>query len=480
MSTIINYENEVANQAQIRRATTEFINIVNDLWYDKSIELVLFRNPLVDKRASEVLNLISYAKEFVAKPISIADAIEIARAIQIIDLPASKLDIGKLAYEYHLTEDSGLDKIAFVKNQLKDATGITPFEPKDVVLYGFGRIGRLLARELSSKMGKGSQLRLRAIVTRGKIDQSVLEKRASLLGVDSVHGDFLGTVQIDVDNKSLIINGTTVQMISANEPEEIDYTHYGIYDALIIDNTGAFRDKESLSRLLASNGASKVLLTAPGKGVPNIVHGVNHLDINPDQIDIFSAASCTTNAITPVLKAIEDNFGIKKGHLETIHAYTNDQNLVDNMHKKYRRGRAAGLNMVITETGAGKAVSKALPALEGKLTSSAIRVPVPNGSLAILNLQLNSKATVESVNAVMKQYALEGSLVEQIKYSLSNELVSSDIIGTSAPAIFDSKATIAEDDTVVLYVWYDNEYGYSHQVMRLAKHIAKVRRYTYY
>ncbi|HBI40999.1 MAG TPA: glyceraldehyde-3-phosphate dehydrogenase [Tenacibaculum sp.] len=480
MSTIINYENEVANQAQIRRATTEFINIVNDLWYDKSIELVLFRNPLVDKRASEVLNLISYAKEFVAKPISIADAIEIARAIQIIDLPASKLDIGKLAYEYHLTEDSGLDKIAFVKNQLKDATGITPFEPKDVVLYGFGRIGRLLARELSSKMGKGSQLRLRAIVTRGKIDQSVLEKRASLLGVDSVHGDFLGTVQIDVDNKSLIINGTTVQMISANEPEEIDYTHYGIYDALIIDNTGAFRDKESLSRLLASNGASKVLLTAPGKGVPNIVHGVNHLDNNPDQIDIFSAASCTTNAITPVLKAIEDNFGIKKGHLETIHAYTNDQNLVDNMHKKYRRGRAAGLNMVITETGAGKAVSKALPALEGKLTSSAIRVPVPNGSLAILNLQLNSKASVESVNAVMKQYALEGSLVEQIKYSLSNELVSSDIIGTSAPAIFDSKATIAEDDTVVLYVWYDNEYGYSHQVMRLAKHIAKVRRYTYY
>lgn len=480
MSTIINYENEVANQAQVRRATTEFINIVNDLWYDKSIELVLFRNPLVDKRASEVLNLISYAKEFVAKPISITDALEIAKAIQIIDLPASKLDIGKLAYEYHLTEDSGLDKVAFVKHQLKNATGTTPFEPKDVVLYGFGRIGRLLARELSSKMGKGSQLRLRAIVTRGKIDQSVLEKRASLLGVDSVHGDFLGTVQIDVENKSLIINGTTVQMISANEPEEIDYTNYGIYDALIIDNTGAFRDKESLSRLLASNGASKVLLTAPGKGVPNIVHGVNHLDNNPDQIDIFSAASCTTNAITPVLKAIEDNFGIKKGHLETIHAYTNDQNLVDNMHKKYRRGRAAGLNMVITETGAGKAVSKALPALEGKLTSSAIRVPVPNGSLAILNLQLNSRATVESVNAIMKQYALEGSLVEQIKYSLSNELVSSDIIGTSAPAIFDSKATIAEDDTVVLYVWYDNEYGYSHQVMRLAKHIAKVRRYTYY
>ncbi|AZJ31292.1 MULTISPECIES: glyceraldehyde-3-phosphate dehydrogenase [Tenacibaculum] len=480
MSTITNYEKEVVNQAQVRRATVEFINIVNDLWYDKSIELVLFRNPLVDKRASEVLNLIDYAKEFVAKPITIEDALEIAKSIQSIDLPPSKLDIGKLAYEYHLQDEASVDKIAFVKEQLKDATEAENIQPKDVVLYGFGRIGRLLARELSSKMGKGSQLRLRAVVTRGKIDQTVLEKRASLLSVDSVHGDFLGTVQVDADNNALIINGTTVYMISAAQPEDIDYTQYGINDALIIDNTGAFRDEEALSRHLKAKGASKVLLTAPGAGVPNIVHGVNHEENNPDNIDIFSAASCTTNAITPVLKVLEDNFGIKKGHLETIHAYTNDQNLVDNMHKKYRRGRAAALNMVITETGAGKAVAKALPALAGKLTSSAIRVPVPNGSLAILNLQLNTPATVESVNAIMKQYALEGDLVEQIQYSLSNELVSSDIVGTTAPSIFDSKATIADGDTIVIYVWYDNEYGYSHQVMRLAKHIAKVRRYTYY
>lgn len=480
MSTITNYEKEVVNQAQVRRATVEFINIVNDLWYDKSIELVLFRNPLVDKRASEVLNLIDYAKEFVAKPITIEDALEIAKAIQSIDLPPSKLDIGKLAYEFHLQDDASADKVAFVKEQLKDATEAENIQPKDVVLYGFGRIGRLLARELSSKMGKGSQLRLRAVVTRGKIDQTVLEKRASLLSVDSVHGDFLGTVQVDADNNALIINGTTVYMISAAQPEDIDYTQYGINDALIIDNTGAFRDEEALNRHLKAKGASKVLLTAPGAGVPNIVHGVNHEENNPDNINVFSAASCTTNAITPVLSVLEDNFGIKKGHLETIHAYTNDQNLVDNMHKKYRRGRAAALNMVITETGAGKAVAKALPALAGKLTSSAIRVPVPNGSLAILNLQLKTPATVESVNAIMKQYALEGDLVEQIQYSLSNELVSSDIVGTTAPSIFDSKATIADGDTIVIYVWYDNEYGYSHQVMRLAKHIAKVRRYTYY
>ncbi|MDD7914448.1 glyceraldehyde-3-phosphate dehydrogenase [Polaribacter ponticola] len=480
MSSHLDYEKEVALQAQTRRATIEFINIVHDLWYDKSIELVMFRNPLVDKRASEVLNLIDYAKEFVNKPITIHDALSIAKAIQQIDLPSSKLDIGKLAYECYLNPKGCEDKVAFVKKQLKNATEAKNIQPKDVVLYGFGRIGRLLARELMTKMGKGSQLRLRAVVTRGEINQTVLEKRASLLSIDSVHGDFLGTVQTDVENNALIINGTTVHMISAKQPEDVDYTAYGINDALIIDNTGAFRDDVALARHLKAKGASKVLLTAPGKGIPNIVHGVNHLEHNPDNVDIFSAASCTTNAISPVLKVLEDNFGIKKGHLETIHAYTNDQNLVDNMHSKNRRGRAAALNMVITETGAGKAVAKAIPALEGKLTSNAIRVPVPNGSLAILNLQLRSPVTTEALNAIMKQNALEGDLVEQIKYSLDAELVSSDIVGTTAPSIFDSKATITDGETIVIYVWYDNEYGYSHQVMRLAKHIAKVRRFTYY
>ena len=480
MSSILNYEKEVSEQAINRRITIEFITIVNDLWYEKSIELVLFRNSLVDKRASEVLNLINYAKEFIEKPISIQDALQIAKALQQIKLPSSKLDIGKLAYECYLSPKMATNKVQFVKKKLEKAITSLEIQPKDVVLYGFGRIGRLLARELMSKMGKGSQLRLRAIVTRGEITPTVLLKRASLLSVDSVHGDFLGTVQIDNDRKALIINGTTVYMISSNQPEDIDYTAYGIKEALIIDNTGAFTDKIALSRHLKAKGASKVLLTAPGKGIPNIVHGVNHKQYHPDTDDIFSAASCTTNAITPVLKVLEDNFGIHKGHLETIHAYTNDQNLVDNMHRKYRRGRAAALNMVITETGAGVAVSKAIPALEGRLTSNAIRVPVPNGSLAILNLQLRTKVSKRSVNSLLKKYALEGDLVEQIKYSMDNELVSSDIVGSTAPSIFDSKATIADKETIVIYVWYDNEYGYSHQVIRLAKYIAKVRRYTYY
>jgi glyceraldehyde 3-phosphate dehydrogenase len=482
MSKTTLYQKEVSFQVDRRRAGVELIKIVSDLWYDKSIEMVLFKNQLIDKNINEIINLHQYAAEFVGKPITIFDSVEIAKVVLSLDLPPSKLDLGKLTYEYVLEDEKYPDARHFVLDKLKEAKSSEEIQPKDVVLYGFGRIGRLLARELMSKTGKGNQLRLRAIVTRDKNDASTLEKRASLLRYDSIHGDFQGSVTADVKNNALIINGTTVHVITANAPEEIDYTVYGIDHALIIDNTGAFTTKEALSRHLVSKGAHKVLLTAPGKGVPNIVHGVNQNEYNPDDIDIFSAASCTTNAITPILKAVEDTLGVVKGHLETIHSYTNDQNLVDNMHKKYRRGRAAALNMVITETGAGTAVAKALPSLEGKLTSNAIRVPVPNGSLVILNLEVSQETSIAAINAIMKKYALEGELVEQIKYSTNNELVSSDIVGTSAPSIYDSNATIVSNDgkNIVLYIWYDNEYGYSHQVIRLAKYIAKVRRFTYY
>jgi glyceraldehyde 3-phosphate dehydrogenase len=478
----LTYEKEVSFQADRRRAGVELIKIISDLWYDKGIEMVLFRNQLIDRNVSEIINLHEYAGEFVGKPISVFDSAEIAKAILSLDLPPSKLDIGKLTYEFHLEDNKYSNAKSFVIDKLGNAKDFKNNKPKDVVLYGFGRIGRLLARELMSKTGRGNQLRLRAIVTRDRNDATSLEKRASLLRYDSIHGDFQGSVVADPANNALIINGTTVHMITAGSPEEIDYTQYGINEALVIDNTGAFTTQEALARHLASKGVDKVLLTAPGKGVPNIVHGVNHNEYNPDEVNIFSAASCTTNAITPILKAVEDTLGVVKGHLETIHAYTNDQNLVDNMHKKYRRGRAAALNMVITETGAGSAVAKALPTLAGKLTSNAIRVPVPNGSLVVLNLEVAKETSIEEVNAIMKKYALEGELVEQIKYSLNNELVSSDIVGTSAPSIYDSNATIVSADgkNIVLYVWYDNEFGYSHQVIRLAKYISKVRRFTYY
>ena len=478
------YETLVQHRIAHEKLATRFIKANNDLWYDKGIEMVLFRNQLIDKRASEILSLHDYARKIVGKPIEIEVTTALLENMLKLDLCPGRLDIGRLASEWLEGKYQPGSEMEFLQKYLADFIGPEnkiQIKPKDVVLYGFGRIGRLLARELIAQEGRGEQLRLRAIVTRDK-GSGMAEKRASLLRVDSVHGAFPGIVEADEENSALIIDGHIVHLIHAQSPEEIDYTKYGINDALVIDNTGAYRDKDALARHLKSIGVSKVLLTAPGKGVPNIVHGVNQTMYNPKEESIFSAASCTTNAIVPVLKVVNDELGIEKGHIETVHAYTNDQNLVDNMHSKYRRGRSAATNMVITETGAGSAIEKAIPGLGPKFTSNAIRVPVPNGSLAILNLQVSKKTSLEEINEIMRKAALEGDLVEQINYAISNELVSSDIIGNSCPAIYDSKATQVHPDgmSVILYVWYDNEYGYTRQVMRLGKYIAQVQRKRYY
>ncbi|MEM8908694.1 MAG: glyceraldehyde-3-phosphate dehydrogenase, partial [Bacteroidota bacterium] len=354
---------------------------------------------------------------------------------------------------------------------------------KDVILYGFGRIGRLAARRLIAETGKGEQLRLKAVVLRPKMSDRLEEarKRVALLRQDSIHGSFRGTIDISEDGSEMIINGNRVQLIFASQPEDIDYTTYGIQEALVIDNTGVWRDKAGLSRHLRP-GVSQVLLTAPGKGVPNIVYGANHETAQLDQDQIFSAASCTTNAIVPILKVIDDRFGIERGHIETIHAYTSDQNLLDNFHKKPRRGRGAATNMVLTTTGAAKAVAKVLPHLEGLLTGNAVRVPTPNVSLAILSLNLKELTDRETVNQVLKAACMRGDFVEQIHYSDSTEYVSSHAVGMTSTSVLDAPSIIVSKDgkNATIYAWYDNEFGYTCQVIRLAKHLAKVRRFTYY
>ena len=465
------------------KAALRLINSVGTLLYKNSVELVLFRNGLIDTSVSEVLHLHKYAKEIVSKPIDIFTTVSLVEEMLNLELSPSKIDIGKLTNEWINEQENYDGKLAFLSDKLKDsiASKSPPITPKDVILYGFGRIGRLAARELIRQFGKGDQLRLKAIVLR-KVNEDQLRKRADLLKMDSVHGPFPGSVEVDIENSNLIINGQIVKVIAASSPDSVDYESHGISNALVIDNTGAFRDAEALGLHLQSKGVSQVVLTAPGKGIPNIVYGVNHSEIDIDKETIVSAASCTTNAIVPILKTIEDEYGIVKGHIESIHAYTNDQNLLDNYHKKHRRGRSAAINMVITETGAGKAVTKVIPELSGKLTANAVRVPTPNGSLAIMNLTLPKTTTVEEVNQALKSAALNGELVDQIKYSIESELVSNDIIGSSCCSVFDSAATLVSPDqkSIVLYVWYDNEFGYTKQVIRLAKYISKVRRQVYY
>ena len=315
--------------------------------------------------------------------------------------------------------------------------------------------------------GGGDNLRLRAIVVRKAVDDDLI-KRANLMRTDSVHGPFKGTVRVIEEENKLIINGNEVQVIYANNPSEIDYTSYGIKDALLIDNTGVWRNQEGLGNHLNCKGIAKVLLTAPAKdGIKNIVHGINNEIMDNDEI--LGAASCTTNAIVPTLKVLNDEFKILSGHIESVHSYTNDQNLIDNFHKKERRGRSAALNMVITETGAGKAVGQVLPELMGKLTANAVRVPTPNVSLAIINLRFECDVSVEELNNFLRQKAFHSELKEQIGFTNSPEVVSTDFVGDRHAGIIDSAATIANGNKCVLYVWYDNEYGYTAQLVGLAK-----------
>jgi len=456
-------------------AAEAMLPLIGHLYRDRGVNTNVYGQSLVNKSVIDLLNAHRFAQQVLGSELSVLDTFSVLQAMSKLDLSPSRVDIGKLTVQYR--EQTGTQSVdEFVAEKLvpvNNGRGSLLSEPRDVVLYGFGRIGRLLARVLVEKTGGGDKLRLRAIVVRKGTDQDLM-KRASLLERDSVHGPFNGVLSFDEEENAIIANGNMIRLIYANSPDNIDYTAYGINDAIVIDNTGLWRDREGLSKHLQSKGVSKVILTAPGKGdIPNIVFGINNELVNPDE-NIFSAASCTTNAVVPVLKAVNDKFGIINGHLETCHSYTNDQNLIDNYHKKSRRGRAAALNMVITETGAAKASAKALPELAGKLTGNAIRVPVANVSLAVLNLSLSEETTVEELNNYLRDMARHSPLQNQIAFVNSPELVSSDFIGSRHAGVVDSLATIVNGDRCVLYVWYDNEFGYTCQVVRLLQKIAGI------
>ena len=456
------------------KAANELINIVGRLWYDKSVELIMLRSLLVNRGSGKILNKHLRASTVLNKPVRVQDSLLIAKALLAENLAPARIDLGRLNSEWTDEKEKYNNNVtAFVRDKLSYIIDANPRSNKvqDVILYGFGRIGRILCREMTEMAGRGDALRVRAIVTRKNSPEDIL-KRINLFRTDSVHRYFHGVCTPVEGENAMMVNGQKILFLESKNPEDLDYTQYGINDALLIDNTGAFRDRESLSRHLQAKGVAKVLLTAPGKGdIPNVVYGVNQDTLDLDNETIFSAASCTTNAIVPGLEVMLK----KKGHIETIHSYTNDQNLLDNYHKKERRGRSAPLNMVITETGAGKAAAKAIPELKGKLTSNAVRVPTPDVSLAVLALDLERETSVEEVNEAFRKACLEGNLIEQIRFSSNTEFVSS-------ACIFDAPATKVSEDgkTVILYLWYDNEFGYSNQVVRLARHIGQVKSYRYY
>lgn len=456
----------------------EMIPVVGRLYSERNVGVFIYGRPLHNRSVTNIMKSHRFVRQVGRNEMSEFEAHPILMALARLDLWHCRIDLGKLTVKYmELLQQGKAPSVAeFVSHELAPLVGDkTPPSEKsqDIVLYGFGRIGRLIARLLIERTSTGEVMRLRAVVVRpGK--EGDLIKRASLFSSDSVHGTFQGTVRIDEANNCLICNGNVVQFIYANSPDEIDYAEYGINDALVIDNTGKWRDEAGLSQHLKSRGASKVMLTAPGKGnLKNIVYGINHDQISPDDT-IITAASCTTNAIAPVLKVLNDKFGVVSGHVESVHAYTNDQNLIDNYHTGNRRGRSAALNMVLTETGAAKAVVKAVPELAGKLTGNAVRVPIPNVSMAILMLNLGTETSKEEINEFLRVLALHSPLQNQISYTQDPDAVSSDFVGSREAAIVDSTATIVEGSRCVLYLWYDNEFGYCNQVVRMVYKMAGV------
>ncbi|WP_342319336.1 glyceraldehyde-3-phosphate dehydrogenase [Corynebacterium mayonis] len=453
----------------------EMVPLISQLHRENNVATSIYGRLLVGVTDIDVIKAHRYARRIVERELPLDDTLPILKELVELDLGSASIDLGRLAKNFSRTE--GKDLRTFLEEELAEVIGgAQQLEPRDVVLYGFGRIGRLLARILIAREGMYGGVRLRAVVVRKKGDDDIV-KRASLLRRDSVHGAFNGTITVDEEKEIIWANGTPIQMIYSDDPSSIDYSAYGINDAIVVDNTGRWRDREGLSQHLKSTGVDRVVLTAPGKGdVRNIVYGVNHGDItNEDSDRVISAASCTTNGITPVLKVINDRYGVRHGHVETVHAYTNDQNLADNYHKGPRRGRAAALNMVLTETGAAKAVAKALPEFEGKLTGNAIRVPTPDVSMAVLNLDLEKEVEKDEVNDYMRRVSTDSNLRQQIDYINSPDIVSTDLLGTTHAGVVDGLATIASGNHLVLYVWYDNEYGYSNQVIRIVEEIGGVR-----
>jgi glyceraldehyde 3-phosphate dehydrogenase len=470
------FEQELQSSFQERQEFAErMLPIVGSMYRNHSVEVTVYGRTLLNASTIDIIKAHRTVRLFEGVKLRLRESWPILEVISKMQLPPCEIDIGKLAFDFHFgAAKNEADLDAYLQTALASVINKTDDQsPRDVVLYGFGRIGRLVARLLIERQGKNNKLRLRAIVVRGG-GEGDLEKRASLLRRDSVHGPFNGSITVDQERKAIKANGSYIQVIYANHPSEVDYNAYGINNAIVVDNTGVWRDRDGLGQHLQAKGAAKVLLTAPGKGnIKNIVHGVNHKDIQAEDT-ILSAASCTTNAITPVLMALDEEYGIENGHVETVHSFTNDQNLIDNYHKADRRGRAASLNMVITETGAAKAVSKAYPQLEGKLTGNAIRVPTPNVSMAILNLNLKTSSDKTSLNEFIQRKSLSSSLQHQIGYTASKEIVSTDLVGARAASVVDSQATIVADNRATLYLWYDNEFGYSCQVMRVVRDMADV------
>ncbi|HCI30013.1 MAG TPA: type I glyceraldehyde-3-phosphate dehydrogenase [Fervidobacterium sp.] len=329
-----------------------------------------------------------------------------------------------------------------------------------LAINGFGRIGRLVLRELISR---GSEVEVVAI---NDLDKP--ETLAHLFKYDSVHRAFDG--EVEIRENSIVVNGKEIKVFAEKDPANLPWAALGV--DVVVESTGKFTEREGAMKHIQA-GAKKVIITAPAKGEDiTVVFGCNEELLKPEH-QIISCASCTTNSIASIVKVVNDSFGIVTGYLVTVHSYTNDQRILDLPHKDLRRARAAAMNIIPTTTGAAKAVALVVPEVKGKLDGMALRVPTPDGSISVLSVQVEKPTTTEEVNAKVKE-ATEGRLKGIIKYN-EEPIVSMDIVGTTYAGVYDATlAKVMNGNFVTVYSWYDNEYGYTCRVVDTIERVAKM------
>lgn len=453
----------------------EMIPIIKRLHRDYNVVLSIFSQALLGADDIGVVRAHRFARHVVDRPLSMQSTLDILRVLDSLELVPASLDLGSLVVRFNRDPEGDLE--AFLRAQLTDIIDKrSARHHRDVVLYGFERVGRMIARLLIARDSEYAGPRLRAIVVppRGNDTVSI----GALLRRDSVHGQFAGSVIVDEEAGTVTANGVEIQVITTEDAASVDYAAHGIEHAIVVDNSRESQDRAGLEQHLAASGVERVVLVGRGEGdVKNVVYGINDHEITDDQAGkVVATASCTTNAVATILSALDGRYGIRHAHIESVHAYTSDQSLLDEYHSSPRRGRAANLNIVPASTGAEQAVAEVLPALQGKVTAAAVRVPVPDVSMAALNLALDKNVDRDGLNNYLRKVSLYSTMKQQVDFTTSPTVVSSDFAGSDYNCIVDGATTMAHDNHVSVRIWYDNDVSHARQSLRIIEHIAGARR----
>lgn len=451
---------------------------VTELYAFGKVELLVSGETLIGRGPIPLLGTIKRHSRLLGVDYNVRDVSRIVNALRQESLHPCRIDIGLLTSQWAMLKRPP-DVAAFL-HQTLGRRFLTRYPRKQptlaIVLHGFGRVARILTRILS-RYGPAGQIRLGAVIVRPdrhETRESLLFRRYRLLQNDSIYGAFRGDIEFLPEVESLIVNGNAVRFIAAERPEQVQLPALDAEHVLFLDTTGRQRDYRELFGRLRAGGVSALGATFPVPELPAILYGVNHFDLHELDPPVFSAGSDPANAVAPVLRLLHEEYNIDGGHLEIVRPFTNDQNLLDNIHTSPRLGRSAPENLVPFEADLIAEIERLLPGLARRLTAGYVRAPIENGALAILQLRLRRAPTRDELNRFLRYGALKSDLRDQLDFSLAPDFVSADIRANPHAAVVDSPRTMVAGKQVVVYLWFDNEYGYAAQILRLCQELSNL------